>query len=273
MKVLVMAALLGAGLMAGCGSSSKNNADPPAATSTTAVAPTTTPTTAASTTIVATTPPTTTLIGLVLSGSGNTFTAPSEPTTKPIGANCRSLFDPGFYGNCVTVVAPSGTIAALVEQQQQNYQSGQPITTGQERDLVYREVDHAWSLVLRRTPVAAGESMCELYESDIMRDADPKAVFVEPAANSQYANELDVVEGSGIVTLYRQLHGGFAAVPAAGGLDTYTPDPVDGYDEADIAYSGGAWKITGLSHVSDSQAQSLSAQAFFDPHAISGTDS
>jgi hypothetical protein len=274
LAVGMMAGLLGAGLLAGCGSSGKNNAEPPAATSTTptAAAPTTVPTTPAPATTL-TPPPTTTLVGLVLSGSGNTFAAPTAPTTKPFSANCRSLLDPGYYGECVTVVAPTGTIAAIVEQQQQNYQSGQPITTGQERDLVYREVGHAWSLVLRRTPVATGESISEVYESDVMRDGDPKAVFVEPAANSQYGNELDVVEGNGIVTLYRQLHGGFAAVPAGGGLETYTPDPADGYDEAAIAYTGGAWKIMSLSHVSESQAQSLSSQAFFDPHEIDGTSS
>jgi hypothetical protein len=282
--------------LAGCGSSSKTSAPSStssssvpapsttaaattAPTSTTTVAPTTTATTTAPTTTAttvapttaSTAPPTTTLIGLALNGTGNTFTPPAAPTTVGYNSDCQTLIDPGFYGQCVIVTAPSGTVAGIVEQQQRTYQAGQPIVPGQERDLVYREVNNDWSLVLRRTPTASGEATSQVYGSDILRDGDPKLVFVEPAPNSSYADELDVVEGSGAVTLYRQLNGGFATVPTGGGLQTYVPDPVNGYDEATIGYSNGAWRITATSVVSQSQAQALENGAFYDPQATEAT--
>jgi hypothetical protein len=295
----VVGAVLAAGSLAACGSSGSGTAagttattGPPTATTVpttaagttvptlppTTVAPTTaapttvTPTTAPPTTAPATTappataPPATSVVGLTLTGAGNTFTAPASPTTVAYNPACNSLFDPGYTGECVIVASPSGTIAALVEVPQQA--NGGAPAAGSERDLVYREVGNTWSLVLRRTPVSVGSyEETKVYESDIMRDGDPKAVFVEPSANPQYANEIDVVEASGVVTLYRQMHGGFATVPASGGLDTYVPDPAGGYDEATIAYTNGAWTITAASQVSQSQAQSLDSQAFYDPEA------
>jgi hypothetical protein len=257
---------LAVGLLAGACSSSK----PAASSTTTSGVPTTTvPVTSTSTPAVATTapttPPTTTVVGLVLTGVGTTLTPPSAPTAKPYSTSCNTLVDPGFYGECLTVTAPGGTIAAIVEQQKETYQQGQPIVTGQERDLVYRLVGGQYLLVLRRVPVASGESETRLYSSDIMRDGDPKAVFVTPAPNGNYANELDVVDTTGSVTLYRQLHGGFADVATGGGLQTYLPDPQGGYYETVIRYQSGAWRIVSNTTVSQSQAQAENAEPFYDP--------
>ena len=90
-------------------------------------------------------------------------------------------------------------------------------------------------------------------------------MFVTAAANPQFANELDVVETTGRVIMYRQLHGGFATVATAGGLQTFVPDPNAGYDEAVIKYIGGAWRIISIRHVSQAQAQAESSQPFTDP--------
>jgi hypothetical protein len=98
-----------------------------------------------------------------------------------------------------------------------------------------------------------------------MRDGDPKAVFVTPAPNGEFGNELDVVDTSGSVTLVRQLHGGFADVASGGGLQTYVPDPAGGYDEAVIDYRNGAWRIVSVTTVSQSQAQAENAEPFYDP--------
>jgi len=221
-------------------------------------APTTTPVPTSSTSVPS-------AVGLVVNGSGNTFTSPSAPTVVPFSADCRALVDPGFFGQCLTVSAPTGTIAAIVEQQRRDYQPGQPIAAGQERDLVYRRQGATYALVLRRTPEPNGSGETRLYESDVNRDGDPKAVFVTPAPNARYGTELDLVEGSGVVTLYRQLHGGFAGVAAGGGLDSFVPDPSQGYDEAVIRFGSGAWRIVSDARVSDSQAQAQNAQPFNDP--------
>jgi hypothetical protein len=252
-------------LAAGCGTSK------PAATATSTSRATTSTSTSTSTTTATTsapaptTPPTTTVVGLVLNGNGTTLTPPSAPTVKAYNTNCDTLVDPGFYGQCLTVTSPSGTLAAIVEHQSETYQQGQPIVAGQERDLVYRLVDNQYSLILRRIPAANGEAETRLFSSDIMRDGDPKAVFVTPAPNSDFGNELDVVDTTGSVTLVRQLHGGFADVATAGGLQTYVPDPAGGYNEAVIDYRNGSWRIISVTTVSQSQAQAENAEPFYDP--------
>lgn len=213
-------AVVAVGLLAAACSSSK----PRASSTTTQVTVSTVPVTStsvAATTTAPTTPPTTTVVGLVVDGNGTSLTPPSAPTVMAYNADCNKLVAPGFYGQCLTVTAPGGTI---VEQQKE----ASPSFTGQERDLVYRFVNNQYSLVLRRIPEANGESETRLFASDIMRDGDSKAVFVTPPPNGEFANELDVVDTNGVVTLYRQLHGGFADIVTGGGLETYLPDPSGG---------------------------------------------
>lgn len=203
---------------------------------------------------------------MVLSGVGSTFTPPLTPTVKPYNSDCRTLLDPGYYGQCITVVAPTGTIAAIVEVQKATSQAA-AAAPSQERDLVYRRQGSSWNLVLRRTYLTNSGIGTLLYESDVQRDGDPKAVFVRTAPNPRYGNELDLVEGSGKVTLYRQLHGGFAVVPPGGGLETFVPASSGGYHEALIKYLRGAWRILSVSHVTGSQARAESSGPFNDPEA------
>ncbi|MHB1534895.1 MAG: hypothetical protein ACYC1D_09875 [Acidimicrobiales bacterium] len=268
--LLIGATAVLATLLTGCSSSAPHRAAPKTRPSTTAppssaTTATTTATTAPPATAPpATAPPTTTLIGLVLNGNGATLVPPASPTTVPFNGACQALIDPGFYGACVTVTAPSGTIGAITESQQN--QGGANVAI-QERDLVYRRVGGTYSLALRRVTTAtngAGNTST-LWESDVNRDGDPKAVFVTPAPNSQYGNELDVVEATGVVTLYRQLHGGFATIAPGGGLETFVPSSTSGYDEAVIKYSGGAWRIASTAHVSATQGKADNNGPFSDP--------
>ncbi len=263
MQHAVVGTAVAVGLLA-AGCTATKSAARSATTAPTTVAPVPS-TSVPATTTAPTTPPTTTVVGLVVNGGGTTLTPPAAATVKAYSADCRTLLDSGFYGSCITVTAGSGTIVAIVEQQRQDYQPGQPITSGQELDLVYLRQGSQYALILRRVPVANGEAETRLYASDIMRDGDRKAVFITPAPNASFGNELDVVEASGAVTLFRQLHGGFADVAPSGGLQTYLPDARGGYDATVIAYRQGAWRIISDSLVSQSQAQAENAQPFFDP--------
>jgi len=260
-------------VLSGCGSSNHNSAPPSSVPTTTVAAPApTSPSSSTTTTTVPATPSTTSLIGLALGPSGTTLVPPDAPTAFPYTPNCRSLIDPGFYGSCVVVTAPSGTIAAISERQS-DQQAGSSVTPTQERDLVYHRVGSAWHLALRRVTTSTGYApTSDLWQSDIDRDGDPKAVFVTPAPNSQFGNELDVVEATGAVTLYRQLHGGFATIASGGGLETYVPATPTGYDEAVINYSAGAWRITSVTQVSQAQAQAESDQPFYDPQGVQASE-
>ncbi|HWE54632.1 MAG TPA: hypothetical protein VG435_03930 [Acidimicrobiales bacterium] len=205
---------------------------------------------------------------MTLTGQGATLTRPGAPTSRGDTSNCRMLIDPGFYGSCRVISAPSGSIAAIVEQQQLtnggNQGGASPL---QERDLVYRHVGSTWSLVLRRASTSTAGAESQLWQSDVNRDGDPKAVFVRPAPNEMYGEEIDVVEASGSVTLYRQLQGGFATIAPGGGLETFVPDSA-GYLETVIRFSGGAWRIASVAQVSQSQAQANGEGPFTDPQGV-----
>ena len=209
-------------------------------------------------------PTTTSVIGLALSGQGSTLTPPSAPTTKPYSADCKTLFDKDWEGDCLFITSESGAIAALVEWVEPTYNStGQGTGPTPERDLVYRHVGSTWNLALRRTESVT--SYAELWRSDVNRDSDPKAVFVVPAPNTQFGEELDVVDASGQVTLQRQLQGGFATIATGGGLETFVPDS-SGYTQTVIRYTSGAWRIASVAQQSQSQAEPQGGtQPFTDP--------
>jgi hypothetical protein len=189
--------------------------------------------------------------------------------TRTFSSDCQALIDTGFAGTCAVVKTPTGTIAAVVEHRSRHFRAGAAITTGQERDLVYRQVGQSWTLVLRRIPEAAGQGISQLYISDVMRNRNSVAVFVEPSVASHYGDEIDLVAGTGKVTLYRQLDDGFAVVSSTGGLTTYIPVPSGGYGSTALRYVAalGGWKVGALSHITDDQAKNLASQAFVDPSA------
>jgi hypothetical protein len=220
------------------------------------------------------------VVGLALSGLGATLKPPTSPTTQPYSSNCHGLIDPGFSGKCVIAVAPSGTVAGVVEEEtavQAQGVAGRSAKHGgpgvQERDLVWRRQSGSWALALVRVFHNPGLPSL-VWADDIERDHDPKLVFVTPSNRSGFGAELDVVEGSGAVVLYRFLGEGFADVPAAGGLVTYVPGwteqngPANAYDQTLIGYSSGAWRVFSEQYVPDAAALSQHTGAFWDSRAM-----
>jgi hypothetical protein len=234
------------------------------------------------------------VIGLALSGTGTTLQPPTSPTNKPYSRYCHPLIDPGFSGKCVVVVAPSGTIAGVVEVETVPLQpraghapaaistnkpgtdkppAGRPGPGAQERDLVWRRNANSWSLALVRVFHDPGLPSL-VWADDIERDHDPKLVFVTPSVRSGFGSELDLVEATGDVVLYRFLGQGFADVPAGGGLVTYVPGwteqhgPEDAYDQTLIGYSSRAWRVFSEQYVPDGSALLQHRGAFWDSQAV-----
>jgi hypothetical protein len=220
------------------------------------------------------------VVGLALSGVGASLEPPANPTDKPFSSNCHTLIDPGFTGKCVMAVAPSGTVAGVVEEEPA---ARGPGPTGhaskysgpgaQERDLVWRRQGGSWALSLVHVFQNPGLRSL-VWEDDIERDHDPKLVFVTPSDRSGFGDELDLVEGSGAVVLYRFLGQGFADVPAGGGLVTYVPGwteqngPDNAYDQTLIGYSSGAWRVFSEQYVPDAAALRQHRGAFWDSRAV-----
>jgi hypothetical protein len=220
------------------------------------------------------------VVGLALSGVGASLQPPTSPTDKPFSGNCHTLIDPGFTGKCVIAVAPSGTVAGVVEEETAVRGPGPAGRSAkysgpgvQERDLVWRRQGGSWVLSLLHVFRNPGLPSL-VWEDDIERDHDPKLVFVTPSNRSGFGAELDLVEGSGAVVLYRFLGQGFADVPAAGGLVTYVPGwteqngPENAYDQTFIRYSSGAWRVFSEQYVPDAAAQRQHRGAFWDGRAV-----
>jgi hypothetical protein len=234
------------------------------------------------------------VIGLALSGTGAGFAPPESPTDKPYSPDCHALIDPGFTGKCVVTVAPTGTIAGVVEREASAggrvEGPGQPTKRApghahspaaakrsaagaQERDLVWRRQGSSWALVLVHVFQNAGLPSL-VWADDIERDHDPKLVLVTPSGRAGFGTELDLVEGTGDVVLYRFLGQGFANVPEAGGLVTYVPwwtqqrGPAHAYDQTLIGYSSGSWRVFSEQFVPDSSALRQHRGAFWDSRAV-----
>jgi hypothetical protein len=242
------------------------------------------------------------VIGLALSGVGASLQPPTSPTDKPYSPNCHPLVDPGFSGKCVVAVAPTGTVAGVVEQETAALEAKPAEGSGrepaskkggtgkeggtsreggtsksgarvQERDLVWRREGNSWALDLVYVFQSSGPASF-VWADDLERDHDPKLVFVTPSDRAGFGTELDLVEGTGAVTLYRFLGQGFANVPAAGGLVTYVPGwteqhgPEDAYDQTLIGYSNGSWRVFSEQYVSDAAALRQHRAAFWDSQAV-----
>ena len=232
------------------------------------------------------------VIGLALSGTGATLQPPTSPTNKPYSRYCHALIDPGFSGKCVVVAAPSGTIAGVVEVETvpppPGAGHGPPATStvkpstnksptgrpgAQERDLVWRRDANSWSLALVRVFRDPGLPSL-VWGDDIERDHDPKLVFVTPSVRSGFGSELDLVEATGDVVLYRFLGQGFTDVPPGGGIVTYVAGwteqhgPEDAYDQTLIGYSSKAWRVFSEQYVPDASALLQHRGAFWDNQAV-----
>ncbi len=207
------------------------------------------------------------VVGISLSGDGTDLLAPSRPLYKPYRRSCHSLADPGFgLMKCVVASAPDGTVAGVVEE-----------GTGAagprpERDLVWRRKGRQWELVLAHNFQSAGMPT-KLFADDLERDGDTKLVFITTTAKPGFGRDLDVVEGTGRVVLWRYLGQGFVVVPPPGGLVTYmagstlgpSPVPPNSYDQLLIGYSDGAWRVLSQQYVPVRAALAQHQGIFFDP--------
>jgi hypothetical protein len=239
------------------------------------------------------------VIGLALSGTGASLEPPASPTNKPFNPDCHALIDTGFDGKCVVVVAPSGTVAGVVEEKRMAIgpgskgagarapvasrpasgwsgtsvrSAGETTPEVEERDLVWHRQGQSWALALVHVFQTPGLPSL-VWADDIERDHDPKLVFVARSV-AGFGTELDVVEGTGDVVLYRFLGEGFADVPPAGGLVTYVAGraehngPSNAYDQTLIGYSRGAWRVYSEQYVPDASAERQHRGAFWDSQAV-----
>jgi hypothetical protein len=212
------------------------------------------------------------VIGIALSGRGTTLLAPQRPSYRPYSADCRSLGDLATQTvRCVVAQAPDGTVAGVIEEKR-----GPAGRAGQERDLVWRREGEWWKLVLARS-FQSFAWPTKLWADDLERDGDTKLVFVTRSTSRGYGYELDVVEATGQVVLYRYLGLGFAMVPRSGGLVTYVPhwatrtgpdrtgpNRPDAYDQVLIGYENGAWRVFSQQYVPAKAALAQHKGVFYD---------
>lgn len=207
------------------------------------------------------------VVGLVLSGRGASLYPPLSPTDKAYSTDCQSLVDPGFTGKCAVVSGAQGTVAGVVEQETAALEGSGPrtgptsakVAQVQERDLVWRRHRRSWALELRRVFNTAA-APTRLWSGDVEARGRPVLVFVTPSGEEGFANELDVVDGTGRVSLYRFLGEGFVVAPGPGELVAYVPGwterrPVAGaYDQTLIGYLAGSWTVVSEQYVPDAAA-------------------
>ena len=209
--------------------------------------------------------PNASVVGITLSGTGAHLVPPTSPTNKPYSADCHKLFDAAFTGKCVVASSAAGTVAGVVEVERGAF-------GGQERDLVWRRRGDEWYLAL--VHVFDNPGLPTLLWRYDLRPERPELVFVMPTALPGFGNELDVVEGSGQVSLYRFLGEGFAAVPRRGDLVTYVPGatearPADDYfDQTLIGWLQGSWRVLSQQYVPYSAAMAQHKGAFWALGAV-----
>jgi hypothetical protein len=218
------------------------------------------------------------VLGIPLSGRGAHLKPPISPSYKPSSDNCqdRGLLDPGFTGKCVTAEAATGTVTGVVEEETAALPAGPGAasTSVQERDLVWHREGGRWALAEVHTFWNANGRATLLWSDDIRRDHDTELVFVTMTDETGFGSELDLVGGTGQVSLYRYLGVGFAVVPTAGRLVTYVPgsteqEPADDgyYDQTLIGYSDGSWRVFSEQYVPGAAALAQHHGAFWDPEA------
>jgi hypothetical protein len=220
-------------------------------------------------------------VGLVLSGRGASLYPPLSPSDKAYSADCQSLVDPGFTGKCAVATGAQGTVAGVVEQETAALEASGPrtgparakVTEVQERDLVWRRRGRSWALALRRVFNTAA-APTRLWSGEVEAERRPALVFVTPSDEDGFGNELDVVDGTGHVSLYRFLGEGFVVAPGPGELVSYVPGwteqrPVAGaYDQTLIGYSAGSWRVVSQQYVPDAAALAQHNGPFRDDAAV-----
>jgi hypothetical protein len=211
-------------------------------------------------------PPSQEVVGIALSGNDTSFHPPLGPSSQPGYSDCHRLIDPAFTGRCAVASGPGGTVAGIVEVER-------GALSAQERDLVWRLQRRRWHLVERYTFDNPGLPT-RLWSDDIERNHRPVLVFVTPVDEPGFGRELDVVDESGRVSLYRYLGFGFAVVPARGGLVAYAAGsteavPAGGYfDQILVGRTAGTWRVVSQQYVRYDAAMRLHRGAFYDPEAM-----
>ncbi|MGH9105239.1 MAG: hypothetical protein ACRDZX_05265 [Acidimicrobiales bacterium] len=209
------------------------------------------------------------LVGRALSGLGSSFAPPRGPTLRPYTPDCHHLIDPAFRGKCVVASGRTGTVAGVVEQERGAFGT-------QERDLVWHRQGRHWALAQVHVFENPGR-LTSVWSDDVGRDGDRELVFAMPAGRPGFASELDLVEGTGEVAVYRFLGGGFAIVPVADRLVTYVPGWVGRrragayYQEILIGFARGRWRILSIQRVPYADALARHRGAFYDSAAVAAT--
>jgi hypothetical protein len=194
-----------------------------------------------------------------LSGAGSSFVPPNRPSARPYTSDCHRLIDPAFAGRCVEASGPAGTVAAVLEEERGAFVS-------QERDLVWRERGDEWQLALvhvRDNPRLPARA----WRSDLVPALGGELVIVLPSRKPGFADELDLVNGSGQVSIVRFLDGGFALAPGEDRLVTYTPAGAWWYQLL-FGRTGGHWEVFSQQFVPGWAALAQHKGAFSAPGAV-----
>jgi hypothetical protein len=180
----------------------------------------------------------------------------------PYSPTCASVVDAGFVAlSCIVVHGRGGTTAGVVEVDEQSDVHGVAPKGAQERDLVWHKVGGNWSLALRRLYQVGGRGLySHLYQAPLGGGRRQYLVFLTPAGRAGYGHEMDVVDSSGQVALYRFLGQGFVVVVPGGGVVTYVPGsqeqdgPAGAFDQSLIRTVGRRWALVSQQYVPDRDA-------------------
>lgn len=183
-----------------------------------------------------------------------TSTAPGHTTGCLTSDTSGELTPPGASGTETTTTSTSTTSTSTTTVAGGGTTAGRAATTVEQTDLVYLRVGDLWKLALERKLTEPVRATTQVYCSELLGSDDPVAVFVVPAADGLFGNQLDMITDTGQVTLTYKLGGGFAVAHPAGSpahVDLYVPK-AGGHVFARLslestpatADSPPAWKVT-----------------------------
>lgn len=199
-------------------------------------------------------------VGLALNGTGNTFAPPGGPSSWPApgsrqvdvnlnASNCRQLVDAGFSGQCAVASGPGGSVVGIVEHE-----------ASLAYNLVWERRGNRWWFVQRRQFHRA-DDLGIVASEPIGPGRRSELIFVTGTARPGFGGELDVVDETGQVVLYRYLGQGFVVATADGSLVQYRADsteqgaPANAYDQLLIRATSTGWRAVAQQYVPAGAAQ------------------
>lgn len=199
-------------------------------------------------------------VGLTLNGTGNTFAPPGGPSSWPApgsrqvdvnlnASNCSQLVDAGFSGQCAVASGPAGSVVGVVEHE-----------ASLAYNLVWERRGNRWWFVQRRQFHRADE-LGIVASAPIGPGRRSELIFVTGTARPGFGGELDVVDETGQVVLYRYLGQGFVVATADGSLVQYRADsteqgaPANAYDQLLIRATSTGWRAVAQQYVPAGAAQ------------------